>query len=103
MLFIYLIVFLKVLALPIVATWLYNRVFFEAGYGGLGRAISWVPCVIPLVWLVITQLVLPTETMLGVAVYMNASGALSAVTLIFLLVPLGVLAFSSWPIFEDED
>lgn len=103
MVLIYVIVFLKILALPIVATWLYNRVYFEAGYEGLARVISWVPCVIPFAWLAISQLVLPTATMLSVATYINFSGALNAVILIFLIVPLGFLAFSSWPIFVEED
>lgn len=103
MILIYVIVFFKILALPLVATWLYNRVFFEAGYVGLSRIIAWVPCAIPLAWQATSQLLLPTATMLSVAVYVNTSGALNAVIFIFLLVPLGGLAFSSWPIFEDED
>lgn len=100
---IYAIAFFKMLALPLVATWLYNRVFYEAGYDRRARAIAWVPCAIPLIWLAISTLVLPTSTMLSVALYANASGALNAVIFIFLLIPLGFLAFSSWPNFEDDD
>jgi hypothetical protein len=99
----YAIAFFKLLALPLVATWLYSRVFYEAGYGRRARVIGWVPCAIPLIWLAISTLVLSPSTMLGVALYANSSGVLNAAIFIFLIIPLGFLAFSSWPIFEEEE
>ena len=103
LIFFYTIAFFKILALPLVAVWLYSRVFYEAGYDWRARSIGWVPCIIPLAWLRISLFLLPTSTMLTLALYANASGALNAVIFIFLLVPLGFLAFSSWPIFEDDE
>ncbi|MFG5381910.1 hypothetical protein [Yoonia sp. R2-816] len=99
----YAIAFFKALALPLVATWLYSRVFYEAGYEGLSRSIAWVPCAIPLAWLIISVFVLPVSTMLPVSLYVNSSGALNAIIFVFLLMPLGFLAFSSWPIFQEDE
>jgi hypothetical protein len=92
--------FIKAMLLPVIATFMYRRVFHHAGYDGKRRHISLTPLLVPLILFGVSAYLSPQNTLAFIG-YANLSGATSTAIFIVTLVPLVFLAMSDWPIFDD--